>query len=97
MIRKGCILFKACSEQVAAIPPLNIHEAACVIASDYHKKKHVLRLKLRDNSEFLLEAPSQNEMVEWLGKIKTLAGKDNPSTYTRNFNKINVSFKCVMY
>ena len=71
---KFYVSFKAFIEQVAAIPPLNIHDAACVIASDYHKKKHVLRLKLRDNSEFLLEAPSQNEMVEWLGKIKKLAG-----------------------
>ena len=35
----------------------------------------MLRLKLHDNSEFLLEAQSQNEMVVWLDKIKKFAGK----------------------
>ena len=47
----------------------------CEVASDYTKKKHVLRLKLHDGAEFLLEAQSQDEMVEWLQKITKFAGK----------------------
>ncbi|XP_053397817.1 spectrin alpha chain, non-erythrocytic 1-like isoform X2 [Mercenaria mercenaria] len=62
-------------EKFAAAPPLNIHQAICEVASDYTKKKHVLRLKLHDGAEFLLEAPSQNEMGEWLGNINKFAAE----------------------
>ena len=62
-------------EKLAAAPPVNIYQSMCEVASDYTKKKHVLRLKLHDGAEFLLEAQSQDEMVEWLQKITKFAGK----------------------
>ena len=60
----------AYEENMALAPPLAIHNANCEIATDYTKKKNVLRLHLGDGSEYLLMATSQNEMVEWLEKIK---------------------------
>ena len=59
----------------AATSPLTLHNATCQIATDYTKKKNVLRLTLSDGSEFLLMAASQNEMVEWLAKIQFYAGE----------------------
>ena len=61
-------------ERFASAPPLNLHQATCDPATDYTKKKHVLRLKLHDGAEFLLEAPSQQEMLEWNRNINRLAG-----------------------
>ncbi|XP_041352702.1 spectrin beta chain, non-erythrocytic 5-like isoform X2 [Gigantopelta aegis] len=60
---------EAHAESQAAAPPLNIHKAICEIATDYTKKKNVLRLRLHDGAEFLLEASSTEEMNEWLKKI----------------------------
>lgn len=62
-------------ERAAAAPPLNIHASHCEIASDYTKKKNVLRLKVRDGSEFLLETTSSSEMEKWLSKINFYAGE----------------------
>ncbi|CAH1792768.1 unnamed protein product [Owenia fusiformis] len=56
-------------EQNAASAPLTLHHATCEIATDYTKKKNVLRLRLSDNSEYLFMANTQNAMVEWLTKI----------------------------
>ncbi|XP_052769142.1 spectrin beta chain, non-erythrocytic 2-like isoform X1 [Mya arenaria] len=60
-------------EKFAAAPPVNIHQAHCEVAADYTKKKNVLRLHLHDGAEFLLEAPSSNEMNEWLANINKFA------------------------
>lgn len=62
-------------EKLAATPPVNIYQASCDVATDYTKKKYVLRLKLHDGAEFLLEIPSQGEMVEWHRNINKFAGK----------------------
>ena len=61
-------------DQQAAASPLVLQRASCEIATDYTKKKNVLRLTLSDGADFLLMANSQNEMVEWLNKIKFYAG-----------------------
>ncbi|KAL4238363.1 Spectrin beta chain [Mactra antiquata] len=60
-------------EKFAAAPPLNICQSHCEIASDYTKKKNVLRLKLHDGAEFLLEASNTNEMQEWFRNINRFA------------------------
>lgn len=51
-----------------------IHNAYCDVASDYHKKKNVLRLKSADNAESLLEAASASDMKEWIAKVNYYAG-----------------------
>ena len=61
-------------ENNAASSPLTLHQANCEIATDYTKKKNVLRLRLADGAEYLLMANSQNEMVDWLTKIQFYAG-----------------------
>jgi spectrin beta len=61
---------EAFHENSAAAPPIVIHQSHCEIATDYTKKKNVLRLKLNDGAEYLLMANSQNEMVDWLSKIQ---------------------------
>ncbi|KAI1295446.1 Spectrin alpha chain, non-erythrocytic 1 [Halotydeus destructor] len=54
---------------VAAAPPVNILGAKCSKASDYTKKKHVFRLLLTDNSEFLFAANEEGIIQEWLNKM----------------------------
>ncbi|CAD5123350.1 DgyrCDS11708 [Dimorphilus gyrociliatus] len=55
----------ACAETIANIPPINIYSAKIEAARDYTKKKHVLRIKVKDGSEFLLAFDSQNDCLEW--------------------------------
>ena len=62
-------------QQIAAAPPLAIHGATCETAPDYTKKKNVLRLTLTDGTEYLFMAHDQNEMTQWLSKIKFHAGE----------------------
>ena len=74
--------FTAHAESQAAAPPLNIHKAICEVATDYTKKKNVLRLRLHDGAEFLLEASGAEEMNEWLNKIVYYAGTLKLCTYS---------------
>lgn len=67
-------LFKAAAEKIPATPPVFIYNAYCDVASDYHKKKNVLRLKSADNAESLLEAASASDMKEWIAKVNHYAG-----------------------
>ena len=57
-------------ESDAASAPLPIHGATCNVASDYTKKRNVLRLCLCDGAEYLFMAQSQNEMMSWVTKIQ---------------------------
>ncbi|XP_052269284.1 spectrin beta chain, non-erythrocytic 1-like isoform X3 [Dreissena polymorpha] len=66
---------KGYSEKFAVAPPVNVHQARCEVASDYTKKKFVLRLRLHDGAEFLLEAPSQSEMQDWVSHINRYAAQ----------------------
>jgi hypothetical protein len=72
----------AFSENQAACSPLILLNARCEIATDYTKKKNVLRLRLSDGSEYLLMANSQNTMVEWLSKIQFYAVSSDDSSLT---------------
>jgi spectrin beta len=56
-------------DQKAATAPVNILDAKCEKAENYTKKKNVFRLRLHDGSEFLFEAPSYDEMNDWVNKI----------------------------
>ena len=61
-------------EKQAAAAPLALHHAVCEIATDYHKKKNVLRVRLADGAEYLLTAHSSAEMNTWISKIQFHAG-----------------------
>ncbi|XP_030753943.1 spectrin beta chain, non-erythrocytic 2 isoform X2 [Sitophilus oryzae] len=49
--------------------PLNIHNARCSVAEDYHKRKYTFRLNTTDGAEFLFSCNSEVEMMDWVNKI----------------------------
>lgn len=53
----------------AANPPFNIHQAKCVAAPDYTKKKHVFRLHLQDGAEYLFATDKADVLSDWVKKI----------------------------
>uniref|UniRef100_A0A3B4ZRE8 Spectrin beta chain, non-erythrocytic 2-like n=1 Tax=Stegastes partitus TaxID=144197 RepID=A0A3B4ZRE8_9TELE len=50
--------------------PLNLTGAECSPAPDYTKKPNCFRLRLRDGSEYLLNASSRFMMKKWMMKIQ---------------------------
>ncbi|KAL8220085.1 UNVERIFIED_CONTAM: Spectrin beta chain, non-erythrocytic 4 [Gekko kuhli] len=47
-------------------PLLSLLSATSEVASDYKKKKNVLKIKTQDGGEFLLQAKEEEEMKAWL-------------------------------
>ncbi|NXS61186.1 SPTB2 protein, partial [Brachypteracias leptosomus] len=54
--------------------PLNLSGAVCTPDAKYTKKTNCFRLQLRDGSEYLLRAPSQPLMNEWVSKLQQNSG-----------------------
>ncbi|XP_061847219.1 uncharacterized protein LOC133625000 isoform X2 [Colius striatus] len=54
--------------------PLNLSGAVCTPDAEYTKKTNCFRLQLRDGSEYLLRAPSQRLMNEWVSKLQQNSG-----------------------
>ncbi|NXJ15299.1 SPTB2 protein, partial [Odontophorus gujanensis] len=54
--------------------PLNLSGAVCTPDTEYVKKTNCFRLQLRDGSEYLLRAPSQPLMNEWVSKLQQNSG-----------------------
>ncbi|NWX40897.1 SPTB2 protein, partial [Steatornis caripensis] len=54
--------------------PLNLSGAVCTLDAEYTKKTNCFRLQLRDGSEYLLRAPSQPLMNEWVSKLQQNSG-----------------------
>ncbi|KAK4823904.1 hypothetical protein QYF61_008117 [Mycteria americana] len=54
--------------------PLNLSGAICSPDAEYTKKTNCFRLQLRDGSEYLLRAPSQPLMNEWVSKLQQNSG-----------------------
>ncbi|NXG42305.1 SPTB2 protein, partial [Psilopogon haemacephalus] len=54
--------------------PLNLSGAVCTPDAEYTKKTNCFRLHLRDGSEYLLRAPSQTLMNEWVFKLQQNSG-----------------------
>uniref|UniRef100_UPI003AABB54A uncharacterized protein n=1 Tax=Centroberyx gerrardi TaxID=166262 RepID=UPI003AABB54A len=54
--------------------PLNLIGAECSPAPDYTKKPNCFRLRLRDGSEYLLNASSRFMMKKWMLKIQANTG-----------------------
>jgi len=63
-------------ESKAASPPILIHHAAVEKASDYTKKKNVIRLVTQDNSEFLFDTGSRERCELWTEKLLASAMSD---------------------
>ncbi|XP_029641431.1 spectrin beta chain, non-erythrocytic 1 isoform X3 [Octopus sinensis] len=59
----------ALEDKIPAAHSLNINKAICEEATDYTKRENVLRLRLKDGAEFLLDAGSQKEMSNWQEKL----------------------------
>ncbi|XP_056251771.1 uncharacterized protein LOC130181529 isoform X4 [Seriola aureovittata] len=60
--------------------PLNLMGAECSPAPEYTKKPNCFRLRLRDGSEYLLNAPSRFMMKKWMMKIQANTGQSESST-----------------
>ncbi|XP_068013297.1 spectrin beta chain, non-erythrocytic 1-like isoform X2 [Melanerpes formicivorus] len=54
--------------------PLNLSGAVCTPDAEYTKKTNCFRLQLRDGSKYLLRAPSQTLMNEWVFKLQQNSG-----------------------
>uniref|UniRef100_A0ACB8FF58 Spectrin beta chain, non-erythrocytic 4 n=1 Tax=Sphaerodactylus townsendi TaxID=933632 RepID=A0ACB8FF58_9SAUR len=52
-------------------PLLSLHNATSEVANDYKKKKNVLKIKMQDGGEFLLQAKEEEEMKAWLAALST--------------------------
>ncbi|XP_032419010.1 spectrin beta chain, non-erythrocytic 1-like isoform X2 [Xiphophorus hellerii] len=46
-----------------------LKDAACDVASDYKKKKHVFKLRVSDGNEFLFQAKDEEEMSSWIQAV----------------------------
>ncbi|XP_027133554.1 spectrin alpha chain, non-erythrocytic 1 isoform X5 [Larimichthys crocea] len=55
--------------------PLNLMAAECSPAPEYTKKPNCFRLRLRDGSEYLLNASSRFMMKKWMMKIQANTGQ----------------------
>uniref|UniRef100_A0A672ZWJ5 PH domain-containing protein n=2 Tax=Sphaeramia orbicularis TaxID=375764 RepID=A0A672ZWJ5_9TELE len=60
--------------------PLNLTAAECSPALDYNKKPNCFRLRLRDGSEYLLNASSRFMMKKWMMKIQASTGRSESLT-----------------
>ena len=49
------------------------------VASDYTKKKNVLRIALNSGAEYLMQSESPDEMSLWIQKIRTSVADANPA------------------
>uniref|UniRef100_A0A8C8HMV7 Spectrin beta chain n=1 Tax=Oncorhynchus tshawytscha TaxID=74940 RepID=A0A8C8HMV7_ONCTS len=56
--------------------PISLKDAACEIALDYKKKKHVFKLKATDGNEYLFQAKDDEEMNSWMEAISSAASSD---------------------
>nr|XP_026650930.1 spectrin beta chain, non-erythrocytic 1 isoform X5 [Zonotrichia albicollis] len=54
--------------------PLNLSGAVCTPDAEYTKKTNCFRLQLQDGSEYLLRAPTQSLMNEWVSKLQQNSG-----------------------
>ncbi|XP_064788756.1 spectrin beta chain, non-erythrocytic 1-like isoform X1 [Oncorhynchus masou masou] len=56
--------------------PISLKDAACEVALDYKKKKHVFKLKATDGNEYLFQANEDEEMNSWMQAISSAASSD---------------------
>ncbi|XP_032363266.1 spectrin beta chain, non-erythrocytic 1 [Etheostoma spectabile] len=58
--------------------PVGLKDAACDVASEYKKKKHVFKLRATDGNEYLFQAKDEDEMSTWIQAVlnASAAGSD---------------------
>jgi len=64
-------------ERHEPIQTMSVVGSKVAVASDYHKKKNVLRLALTNGSEYLMQAGSADEMSLWIQNIRGSAVDPN--------------------
>ncbi|XP_056623302.1 spectrin beta chain, erythrocytic isoform X2 [Triplophysa dalaica] len=53
--------------------PLSLTHASCEVLTNYKKKKHVLKLRLGDGSEYLYQCKDEEELQNWTKAIEQAA------------------------
>ncbi|XP_066281028.1 spectrin beta chain, non-erythrocytic 5-like isoform X2 [Branchiostoma lanceolatum] len=69
---------KEWTQSSTAGPTIPLQGATCEVAVDYHKKKHVFRLRPCDGSEYLFSAKSHLDMRQWISKVQIQANLPPP-------------------
>ncbi|XP_061595322.1 spectrin beta chain, non-erythrocytic 1-like isoform X2 [Cololabis saira] len=75
VLRKGSLGFYKDSKSASnGVPyhgevPISLGDAACEVAHDYKKRKHVFKLRLGDGKEFLFQTKDEEEMSSWIRSI----------------------------
>ncbi|XP_069036320.1 spectrin family protein isoform X2 [Lepisosteus oculatus] len=75
VLRKGSLGFYKDNKSAAnGVPyhgevPLSLADAACEVAHDYKKRKHVFKLRLTDGKEYLFQAKDEAEMSSWIQAV----------------------------
>ncbi|XP_033000442.1 uncharacterized protein LOC117044110 isoform X4 [Lacerta agilis] len=54
--------------------PLNLRGAVCTLETEYIKKNNCFTLQLKDGSKYLLRAPTEPLMWEWITKLQQNSG-----------------------
>lgn len=54
--------------------PLNLSGAICSLETEYTKKTNCFTLQLKDGAKYLLRAPTQSLMKEWIAKLQQNSG-----------------------
>ncbi|CAJ0961940.1 unnamed protein product, partial [Mesorhabditis belari] len=60
----------AFTNNIAASPPVYIHNAECQQYPEYAKRKHAFKLITQDGAEYLFACNEERQMLEWVAKIK---------------------------
>jgi len=61
------------------------------VASDYHKKKNVLRLSLSSGAEYLMQCESADEMSQWIQHIRGNSSKHDEEELKNRILAINTT------
>ncbi|KAL1138874.1 hypothetical protein AAG570_008936 [Ranatra chinensis] len=64
--------------------PIDLRGGSVDVATDYTKKKHVLRLKLANGSEYLLQAKDDEEMRQWEAALKSVCDMQASGSQSRS-------------
>lgn len=64
--------------------PIDLRGGAAEVATDYTKKKFVLRVKLASGAEFLFQARNDTEMQQWVNTLKNVCEQDVTGTQSRS-------------
>ncbi|XP_050537659.1 spectrin beta chain isoform X3 [Daktulosphaira vitifoliae] len=64
--------------------PIDLRDGSADVATDYTKKKFVLRVKLSTGAEFLFQARNDIEMRQWVNTLKSVCEQVTAGTQSRS-------------